>query len=88
MKSKCHSGYVKNKSTGKCVYKTGTVGRSLSKKRASKKKSHKRSGRPSPQTSATLYNVGQIRIGHDKKQWIVKKTTKGVKRWVRLIKTF
>lgn len=80
---KCRSGYIKSKLTGKCVYKTGRVGRSLNKQRAAKKKSHIRSGRPSPQTSATLYNVGHTQIGHDGKLWKIKKTQLGVKRWVR-----
>jgi len=84
MKKRCTSGYVRSKKTGKCVYKTGRVGRSLNKKRASKKKSHKRSGRPSPQTSATLFNVGYTQFGHDGNLWKIKKSKSGVKRWIKI----
>ena len=93
---KCTSGYFRNPSTKKCVYKTGTIGRKISQKRSiskskSKSKSrsktrskfHQRDGRPSPNISATLFSTGRKLIGHDKNMWIVKKTSKGIKRWVR-----
>ena len=80
---KCLKGYVKNKSSRRCVYATGKRGRSLSKKRASKVKLHKRSGRPSPNVSATLFPVDHVRLGNDRKMWRVKKGINGVKRWVK-----
>jgi len=39
--------------------------------------------RKSPRASATLYRVGTIKKGIDGKMWVVKKTVKGVKRWVK-----
>ncbi len=39
-----------------------------------------------PSVSATKYPVGTIKTGLDKKKWIVKLTSKGVKRWVHLLK--
>lgn len=42
-------------------------------------------GRKSPFESATLFNIGKKKKGLDGKYWIVKKTSTGVKRWVRLI---
>lgn len=81
-RKKCKSGYVLNRSTKRCVFKTGRVGRSLNKHRASKKRATYRSGRPSPQQSATLFAIGSKRHGLNGKLWKVKKASNGVKRWV------
>jgi hypothetical protein len=80
----CKKGYVRSKKTGRCVFATGKRGRSLSKARRSKILSHKRSGRPSPNVSATLYPIGHIKKGKDGNHWKIKKTRNGVKRWVRV----
>ena len=82
-RKKCSSGYVKSKVTGKCVFSTGNTGRKLNKKRALKKRSHKRSGRPSPVQSATLFPSGYVKTGFDGNSWKIKVTSKGIKRWVR-----
>lgn len=79
----CRSGYVKSKSTGRCVFATGRSGRKLSKKRASKKLSHHRQGRPSPNVSAKDFRVGTVRRGLDRKQWVVRAAGKS-QRWVKL----
>jgi len=68
------------------VYATGTAGRKLSKKRSTRKRSHKREGRPSPNVSATLFRAGTKRIGHDGNVYKVslsKRKGKSVKRWVK-----
>lgn len=80
---KCKQGYVKSRKTGRCVFATGKVGRSLNKKRNSKKLEHKRSGRASPSVSATLYSPGYVKIGNDGNMWKIKKTSKGIHRWVK-----
>ena len=51
-----------------------------------KKKKKITKTRKSPKRSATLFKVGTVRKGMDKKRWIVKKTRTGVKRWVRFSK--
>lgn len=81
---RCAYGYVKSKSTGKCVYATGFTGRKLSKKRSSKKRSHKRSGRPSPNVSAKLFKPGHKMRGHDGNMWKIAVTSNGTQRWVKL----
>ena len=80
---RCASGYVRNKKSGNCVYATGRIGRKLNKARAARKKSHKRSGRPSPNVSATLFSIGHQMRGHDGNLWKIKQTSKGIKRWIR-----
>lgn len=80
-RKKCGVGYVLNKSTKKCVFATGAKGRKLNKKRAAVKKSHKRSGRPSPSQSATLYSVGFRMTGNDGNTYKIIKAINGVKRW-------
>lgn len=42
-----------------------------------------RSNRPSPSESATMYVLGEKKVGNDGNTWVVKQTPKGVKRWVR-----
>jgi hypothetical protein len=42
--------------------------------------------RKSPKAHAGSFNVGTKKKGLDKKTWIVKKTSSGVKRWVRVTK--
>jgi len=39
--------------------------------------------RKSPEKSATLYKVGTTKRGNDGNLWVVKKTSNGVKRWVK-----
>ena len=75
-RKKCGTSYVRSKISGKCVFKTGTKGRALNKKRAAVKKSHKRSGRPSPNISATLFSIGHVQKGADGNLWKIKKTSK------------
>jgi hypothetical protein len=85
-RSKCRSGYVRSRKSGRCVYATGRAGRKLSKKRSSVKKSHKREGRPSPNVSATLFKAGEKRVGHDGNVYKVslsRRKGKSIKRWVR-----
>ena len=43
--------------------------------------------RPSPPYSATLFNNGYIAYGNDGDKWIIKSTSKGVKRWTKFEKT-
>jgi len=83
-RSLCQPGYVRSKITGKCVFATGNIGRNLNKKRAAVKKSHRRSGRASPNYSATLFSVGTVRTGGDGQPWIVRSNSKGVKQWRRV----
>lgn len=40
--------------------------------------------RPSPSESATLFKVGTIKTGNDKKKWIVYRTQNNQQRWKRL----
>ena len=42
-----------------------------------------KSNRPSPSESATIYVLGERKVGNDGNTWVVKQTPKGVKRWVR-----
>ena len=79
----CASGYVRSKATGLCVYATGRAGRKLNKKRAAAKRSHKRSGRPSPNVAAGGYPVGFVKTGHDGNLWRIARNVNGVKRWVK-----
>ena len=39
--------------------------------------------RKSPEKSATLYSVGTVKKGNDGNFWVIKKTSNGVKRWVK-----
>jgi len=57
--------------------------RKKSSKKPINKKPIKVSTRKSPLVSATKYSIGTKKIGLDKKKWIVKKISNGVKRWVR-----
>ena len=41
------------------------------------------STRKSPEQSATLYRVGTVKKGNDNNLWVIKKTSNGVKRWVK-----
>lgn len=82
-KPRCHIGYVRSRSTGRCVYASGRVGRKLNKRRAAVKRSHKRAGRPSPNISATLFPVGHVEKGADGFLWKIRQTSNGVKRWVK-----
>jgi hypothetical protein len=43
----------------------------------------KKKVRKSPKASATLYPVGTKKVGINKKIWVVKKISNGVKRWVK-----
>ena len=49
--------------------------------------STKTNKRKSPNTSATQFPEGTIEIGNDNHRWVVKKTEKGVKRWVPFYST-
>ena len=40
--------------------------------------------RKSPEVSATTQKVGKIKTGNDGNDWVVKKSSNGVKRWVKL----
>lgn len=40
--------------------------------------------RPSPTESATMYNVGTIKVGNDGNYWQIKESKTGVKRWVKM----
>lgn len=44
--------------------------------------STKSNKRKSPNTSASEHPEGTIELGNDKQKWVVKKTDKGIKRWV------
>ena len=83
---RCRPGYVRSRKSGRCVYATGSAGRKLSKRRSSRKKSHKREGRPSPNVSATLFSPGTERKGHDGNWYVVRASRRkgrSVKRWVK-----
>jgi len=43
--------------------------------------------RPSPPYSATLFDDGYIAYGNNGNKWIIKSTSKGVKRWTKFEKT-
>ena len=43
--------------------------------------------RPSPPYSATQFDTGYVGCGNDGDKWIVKSTSKGVRRWVKFEKT-
>ena len=47
------------------------------------KKRKRKSIRKAPKVSAKTYSVGTLRRGLNKKMWMVKKTSNGVKRWVK-----
>jgi len=65
------------------------VNRKTSTKRKPAKKNSSRSiirnspDRKSPAVSATSFPVGTVKTGNDGNQWIIKKTTAGVQRWVK-----
>lgn len=40
--------------------------------------------RKSPTESATLFNVGTIKVGNDKNKWKIIETKNGVKRWMKI----
>ena len=39
--------------------------------------------RKSPEESATIFPVGKVKTGNDGNKWVVKKTSNGVKRWIK-----
>jgi hypothetical protein len=57
--------------------------RSVSRTRRSRSRSPKRRGRRSPEDSATKFRDGFVLYGNDGNGWKVKRTSNGVKRWVR-----
>lgn len=63
----------------------GKKGKSVIKsiKKSKKKKKSKSKDRPSPSESATGFRIGTIKQGNDGNQWIITKTKKGIKRWVK-----
>lgn len=52
-----------------------------SPRQRSPRRKNKRNG---PPKSATLYAVGTIRIGADRRNWQVKKDARGAKRWMKI----
>lgn len=63
----------------------GKKGKSVIKsiKKSKKKKKSKSKDRPSPSESATGFSEGTVKTGNDGNQWIITKTKKGIKRWVK-----
>jgi len=59
--------------------------KNTTKKSVKKTKNNARNspGRKSPPVSATAFRVGSIGRGLDKKLWVIKKGSNGVKRWVK-----
>jgi len=56
----------------------------LEKKEKKVTKEKDRSGRPSPSSSATLYEVGVVKKGNDGNKWAIVKDKNGVKRWKKV----
>jgi hypothetical protein len=56
----------------------------LIKKSGNTTRKNKEKGRKSPSESATDFPVGTIKVGNNKKKWIVKKVSNGSQRWVQL----
>jgi hypothetical protein len=48
-----------------------------------KKKYPSKGGRKSPGVSATNFRIGTVKRGLDKNLWVVRKTSNGVKRWIK-----
>jgi len=69
----------KNKKWGFCKTKTRKQIKSGNPTRKNKDK-----GRKGPSESATDFPVGTIKVGNNKKKWIVKKVSNGTQRWVPL----
>jgi len=69
----------KNKKWGFCTTKTRKQTKSGKQTRKNKDK-----GRKGPSESATDFPVGTIKVGNNKKKWIVKKVSNGTQRWVPL----
>ena len=40
--------------------------------------------RPSPAQSATLFSVGHVKRGQDGRSYVVKRTSRGIKRWIAI----
>ena len=66
----------------------GTSSRFGKAKTLNKSKYTAKAGRKSPGVSATLFPVGTIKRGLDKKMWVIVQTSKGVKRWKRMRSSF
>lgn len=49
-----------------------------------KRKTYTRATRPSPSLSATLFNVGDRRLGNDGNIWKIIKTSNGTQRWQKM----
>jgi hypothetical protein len=58
--------------------------KALMKKSGNQTRKNKNKGRKGPSESATDFPVGTIKIGNNKKKWIVKKVSNGTQRWVQL----
>jgi hypothetical protein len=69
----------KNKKWDFCKTKTRKQTKSGKPTRKNKDK-----GRKGPSESATDFPVGTIKVGNNKKKWIVKKVSNGSQRWVPL----
>lgn len=69
---------ILNKKTGRYVSRYGKIGSRIIKSRKSYKI------RKSPDISATLFPVSTYRTGNDGNTWTVRKTSSGVKKWIRV----
>ena len=67
----------KNKKWGFCKTKTRKQ-----KKLGNPTRKNKDKGRKGPSESATDFPVGTIKVGNNKKKWIVKKVSNGSQSWV------
>lgn len=84
---------VLNKKTGRYVSRHGKIGSRIIKSKRryhirrsrktikSVKKSH--NIRRSPSSSATLFPISTSKIGNDGNIWTVRRSSSGVKRWIR-----
>lgn len=80
----------KRKTTKKTLVKRKTIKKQTEKRKTIKKptekrrKTYTRATRPSPSLSATLFNVGDKRLGNDGNIWKIIETSNGTQRWQKI----
>lgn len=71
----------KRKTIKKHTEKRKTIKKKPTEKR---RKTYTRATRPSPSLSATLFNVGDKRLGNDGNIWKIIETSNGTQRWQKI----
>ena len=92
--NRCLQSYVNQKNYRRFGKRKTSVKKTSVKKKKSVKKTGPRKkytsagGRKSPSESATKFSVGTIKTGLDGGNWVIKKASNGIKRWVKMKSMF